>query len=238
MLTRQRPLYLQVKESLQREIERSYKPGDMLPSEPELEKRYGVSRITIRRALDELVSERLIIRQQGRGTFVREPQVVQDLARAASWTASMLEQGLQPQTISCEYSVVEPAAELRDLMKLNEGQNVLRIQRVRYASGDPMCIMLNYLPDHILPDLPQEGLINDSLLSTLQAHNFYTVRCVDKVEARAATQWEAKQLHIAQWSPLLQVTRVSYQYGGHPLHVDVVISRADRWSYIVQFGEG
>ena len=90
------PLYAQVKRALQMEIENQMKPGDLIPSEPALEERFGVSRITVRRALDELVSEGIIVRQQGLGTFVREKPIAQELPRLLSWSAQMRQMGLRP----------------------------------------------------------------------------------------------------------------------------------------------
>jgi GntR family transcriptional regulator len=232
------PLYAQVKEALQRDIEAKMKPGDALPIEPELEKHFGVSRITVRRALDELEAEGLIVRIQGRGTFVREPQIIQELTQLHSWTLSMRQMGYEPQTINCQIDIVEPTRDLSSRLHLGLGQHVVRIQRLRYASGEPMCLMTNYLPEGLLPDLTEQGLIDDSLHVTLLEHHLIPVRAADKVEARAATSWEAEQLQVPVGSPLLQVTRVSYDAAGLALSVAVVSSRADRYSYTVEIAPG
>jgi GntR family transcriptional regulator len=226
------PLYLQVKQALQRDIEREMHPGQALPAEPELEKRFGVSRITIRRALDELESEGLIIRRQGRGTFVREPPIMQEMSTLFSWTYAMRRMGYEIETRRCEIDLIEPSRELSSWLQLALQQRVVRIRRLRYAAGAPVCLMTNYLPEGLIPDLLEQGLRHESLYTTLVEHQLIPVHAADRVEARAATAWEAELLQIAPQSPLLQVTRISYDAGGHPLDVAVVSSRADRYSYI------
>jgi GntR family transcriptional regulator len=231
------PLYAQIKEMLQREIEADMKPGDALPPEPELEKRFGVSRITIRRALDELEVDGLIVRQQGRGTFVREPRITQELTQLMSWTVAMRQMGYEPQTISCEIDLVEPTREINSALKLASDEQVVRIRRLRYASGEPVCLMTNYLSQGLVPGLAERGLVDDSLYATLAAHNnIKPMRAEDKVEARAATEWEAKLLNIPARTPLLQVTRVAYDASGKTLYIAVVTNRSDKFIYTAHVG--
>ncbi len=224
------PLYQQVKEALEREIARMA-PGDALPTEPELEKRFSVSRITVRRALDEMASVGVVVRQQGRGTFVREPQITQELTELMSWKAAMQQMGYEPGTISCEMDLVDPPYELGMRLKSNPGEQVVRVRRVRDASGEPICVMVNYLPEGLVPDLLRKGLVEDSIYSTLAAHNLYPVRAEDTVEARPATEWEAEVLQMHECSPILQVTRLAYDMLDRPLYVAVTSSRADKYRY-------
>lgn len=229
---------MRVKEALQREIEVTMKPGDALPTEPRLEQRFGVSRITVRRALDELASDGLIVRQQGRGTFVRELPITQDLTEILSWTTAMRRLGYEPQTMTCEIDVIEPGRWLGATLNLGLGQRALRVRRVRGADGEPICLMTNYLPEGTLPGLVDEGLREDSMYATLAAHGMYPARVEDTVEARPATDWEAALLWVEPGSPLLQVTRVTYDALGRPLDVAVVGNRADRHRYTVHFAAG
>lgn len=236
--TRTPPLYAQVKERLQREIEDSMRPGDALPTEPELEKSFRVSRITIRRAIDELVAEGLVVRQQGRGTFVREPQITHDLMHLLSWTTSMRQAGYEPQTLKCEIDTIVPSRQLSAMLNMGLGQRVLRVRRVRGTSNEPVCLMTNYLPESLLPNLAADGLKDDSVYATLVAHNLYAARVEDTVEARPATEWEAKLLWVQSGASLLQVTRLSYDSAGCALDIAAVSSRSDRYRYSVHFVAG
>ena len=230
------PLYAQVKEALQREIKKNMRPGQSLPIEPELEKRFGVSRVTIRRALEELESDGLIIRKQGRGTFVREPKIAQELTRLISWGETIRQSGLEPQTVTSELDLIEPAQELINSLELLPGTKLIRIRRLRYASGEPICIMTNYLPQGLIPDLEQTGLKKDSIYESMAYYNLKPVRAFDKVEARAATAWEASQLQVAHDFPLLEVTRLVYDAAGKPLYLAVITNRSDKYVYTVHFG--
>jgi GntR family transcriptional regulator len=225
------PLYAQVKAALQDEIERTMQPGDALPTEPELEQKYKVSRITVRRALDELASEGLILRQQGRGTFVREPGITQELPRLVSWSQQMRQAGYLPETFSTEVETIEAPHEVAAMLRLAHGAQVTRVRRLRGVSGEPVCVMVNYLPDGLLPDVEASGFVEDSLYATLAASGVRPVRAEDTVEARAATGWEAERLGISEGAPLLQVTRLTFDGDGKPLYVSVVSNRGDKYRY-------
>ncbi|MDB5079428.1 MAG: hypothetical protein JWP00_1352 [Chloroflexi bacterium] len=230
------PLYAQVKEALQREIEKNMTPGQSLPIEPELEKRFGVSRVTVRRALEELESDGLIIRKQGRGTFVREPKIAQELTRLISWGETIRQSGLEPQTVSSEMELVEPTQDMCATLGITSGTKLVRIRRLRYASGEPICIMTNYLPQGLIPGLEDSGLIQDSIYESMAHHNLKPVRAFDKVEARMATTWEAGQLQVPADFPLLEVTRLVYDASGKPLYLAVITNRSDKYVYTVHFG--
>jgi GntR family transcriptional regulator len=227
------PLYAQVKQSLQREIEADMKAGDALPTEGELEKRFGVSRITVRRALDELVSEGVIVRQQGRGTFVREPHIAQELPRLVSWSAQMRALGYEPGSIQTDIELMEPSAELAQLLEMPPGERLMLVRRLRTANGEPVCIMSNYLPEKLVPNFGSHGLLGDSLYATLAASGIVPVSAEDRIEARAASEWEAHLLQVPAWSPLLQVTRLTFDAAHRPLYVSVVANRGDRYTYTI-----
>jgi GntR family transcriptional regulator len=211
-------------------------PGQSLPIEPELEKRFGVSRVTVRRALEELESDGLIIRKQGRGTFVREPKIAQELTRLISWGETIRQSGLEPQTVSSEMELVEPTQDMCATLGITSGTKLVRIRRLRYASGEPICIMTNYLPQGLIPGLEDSGLIQDSIYESMAHHNLKPVRAFDKVEARMATTWEAGQLQVPADFPLLEVTRLVYDASGKPLYLAVITNRSDKYVYTVHFG--
>ncbi len=227
------PLYAQVKRSLERAIEADMKPGDALPTEGELERRFGVSRITVRRALDELVSEGVIVRQQGRGTFVRQPTIAQELPQLVSWSEQMRTLGYEPGSIHSEMDLIEPSSELRAALDLSEGEQLVVIRRLRSANGEPVCLMTNYLPLSLVPGLHAQGLLDDSLYATLAARGIVPVSAEDRVEARSASEWEAGMLGVPAWSPLLQVTRVTFDAANKPLYMSVVANRGDKYTYTI-----
>lgn len=230
------PLYAQIKQSILSQIEATYKPGDLLPGEAELEQRFNVSRITIRRALDELVADGVLVRKQGKGTFVREKPITQELPRLLSWSTQMRQMGFTPKSLSCEILIVKPTKEQLQLLELPKEERLIRIRRLRSINEEPVCIMTNYLPESLVPDLAKEGLVNDSLYATLDKYGIRPVRAEDYVEARMPSAWEASQLRIERGIPLLQVTRVTRDAMNHPLYIAIVANRSDKYIYTIKFG--
>lgn len=226
------PLYHQLKEALTRLIEDKYKPGDMLPTEPEIERMFGVSRVTVRLAMSALVEEGLIVKRQGRGTFVQSPKITHNLTSITSWTQQMRERGLVPKTVELELGRIAPPRKIAAMLNIRPEDQVLRIKRVRYASDEPMCIMTNYLNEAYVPGLLDKGLREESLYEVLAAdYQLRIVKAQETVEAREASEYEADVLHIQAWAPVLFVTRVSYLQDGTPLEIVHLTSRADRYQY-------
>jgi GntR family transcriptional regulator len=226
------PLYAQIKDTLKHEIHTRMKAGESFPAEPELERRFGVSRITVRRALDELVAAGLIVREQGRGTFVREHRITQELTRLMSWTVAMREIGVEPRTLSCEIDVIRPPAEIAGLLRARG--NVVRIRRVRAVDDEPVALMTNYLLPRLVPGLVKKGLMDGSLYATLAAHGIVPASALDRVEARPVTAIEARLLKIDKRAIVLQVTRTTYDLTTRPLYVAVVVNPGDNYSYTVR----
>jgi len=223
------PLYHQLKEAIAKLIESSYKPGDLLPTEPEIEKMFGVSRMTVRLAMNVLVEEGLVIKQQGRGTFVQSPKITHQLTSVTSWTQQMKERGFVPNTVSSEVERITPPKKIKQLLELPEGEAVFRIKRLRYASDEPMCVMINYIREKQVPDF---ALKEESLYQQLgKEYQIRIAKARETVEAREASEDEAKMLQIEPYSPVLFVTRLSYLPDGDPFEVVYLTSRADRYQY-------
>lgn len=230
------PLYYQVKESLLKKIRsRQFKVGDLIPSEAELQEKYKVSRITIRRAIQELVREGHLYTKQGRGTFVSRPKVGQELNLITSWAETMAAMGMRPETRKVEYSEEPAPINIARLLNMPVGDKVYRIERIRYADGEPACIMTNYLSPAVVPGFLEKGLKSESLYETLEKYyNIVLSRAEETVEAKAAKSPEAALLNIKRGAPLLYATRVTYDITDRPVEVVITISRADRYSYRIK----
>jgi len=218
------------------QIESEMRPGDSIAPEPELERRFGVSRVTVRRAIDVLVQDGSLVRRQGSGTYVTQRKVVEELGVMLGWTESMRRQGLVPHTVDCEILRVVPPAQVAELLGQDpqSRETVVRVQRLRYADDEPLCLMTDYVAERFVPGLTEDGLSGESLYDAL--HNRYNLElcCVkDTVTARAATVKESALLGVSVGAPLLRVTRVTLQADGVPLVVAFVSSRADRYAYQV-----
>lgn len=229
------PLYHQLKDALIEMIEQQYQPGDLLPTEPEIEKMFSVSRMTVRLAMNLLVEEGLVVKQRGRGTFVQTSKITHDLKSITSWTQEMKARGFMPKTVDMNMAKINPPKKIAVLLNLNPEDSVIRIKRLRYANNEPMCIMINYLSEKYVKGLIEDGLTRESLYEQLALeYEVHILNANDTVEAREASEHEAELLNIPDWSPVLFVTRVSYMDEGVPLEVVHLTSRADRYQYQIK----
>lgn len=228
------PLYVQVRERLREDVSQM-KPGEAIPTEHELEIRFGVSRMTVRNAVNDLAVEGLLVRHQGRGTFVQEVKLTHELNMITSWTEQLAALGYTARTSDLEIEVIDPPKRVARDLGLNPGDRVFVVRRVRMASEEPVTLMVNYLPVRLVAGLHEKFLLGESLYRTLEEeYGLMPTRAVDTVEARAATDVEAKRLRIEHWAPVVCVTRVSYLSDERPLEVAVAISRGDRYQYRVE----
>lgn len=229
-------LYAQIVDALRADIAERLRPGDAIAPQTELERRFGVSRITVRRAIDELVQAGLVVRRQGSGTFVARPKVTEELGVLHGWTDGMRAQGLTPRTVDCDILEVVPPAWVAQVLRLEarDLERVIRIQRLRYADNEPLCVMVDYLRLRFVPHLVEDGLSGESLYETLmERYGLDLAVAEDTVTARGASVFEARLLGVAENAHVLYVTRVTYLPDDEPLGVATVVSRADRYEYRV-----
>ncbi len=142
------PLYQQLATSLRQQIERGrLKPGAALPPESELTRKYRVSRITARKALELIAGEGLIVRKQGKGTFVCPPKIQQDLQSLQGFAELMARRGQDQamQVIAFERVPADPI--VAQALRVPDGQNVLRIKRRHILKGSPVALAVIYLPE-------------------------------------------------------------------------------------------
>ena len=230
------PLYYQVKEDLFDKIKRNiYKIGECIPSESQLLSIYNVSRTTLRTAIQELVYEGYLYALQGKGTFVNPPKAVQDLNYITCWTETIKKLGMRPETKSIKYAQ-EPANQLiAKLLDIESGKIINKIERLRYANGEPLCIMTNYLIPEIAPRIFENGLIGESLYETLEKeYGVVLKRAIEKVEVTAATKEQALLLNVNKGFRLLHVLRITFDMSDRPFEVVSAFNRGDRYAYEVQ----
>jgi GntR family transcriptional regulator len=230
------PLYVQTREKLRSELGQM-EPGEPIPAETELEKRFRVSRITVRRAVEDLVAEGLLIRQRGRGTFVQRPKLTHEMGQVTSWTDQLRRLGFSPKTSHRKVHVEVPLAHVAEALCLANDQRVVRIQRVRLANREPISYMINYLPARLLPGFTDRKFTQESLYEVLeQEYGLVPAVAVDTVGTRTASEEEVQALRIDRNAPVLSVRRISYLADGSPLELAIVASRGDRYQYQATVG--
>ncbi len=218
------PLYQQIKALITRALQDGeWRPGDLIPSEAELASRFGVSQGTVRKAIDELAAENLLIRRQGRGTFVsthHEDQVKFRFLRLVPETEPA--QGLRMEREFLECHRVRASGDVVRALGIRAGDMVLEIRRILRIAGEPVVY-----EDIYLPAAPFRGLTAERLeryrgpLYAMFESEFGTrmVRAEEKIRAVNASAQEAALLRVPEGRALLSVERLAFSYGDQPVEL-------------------
>jgi len=230
-----RPLYVQVKELMRARLsEGSWKPGRILPSEFELAAEFGVSQGTVRKALDELAVERLVVRRQGKGTFVAEHDEDRALFHFLKLLADDGGRAL-PESRVLGVKVARANAAERAVLALEEGAKVWRIDRLRQLSGRPAILEQVAAPEALFPGLGKEEPVPNTLYRLYEARYGVTVaRAEERLKAVAASAAEAQALDIVPGAPLLAIDRIAFAIDGRPVEWRRSLCLTDRHHYLVE----
>jgi len=231
MLESREPSYYQIKRALLSRIESGeWTPGARLPTEQELQDQFGVSRGTVRRALDELVFEGRIRRRSGKGTFVRELPARVQTQRILSFTDQVRQLGLRPSTQVLSADTI-PACEsdetVRHTFALGPDDPVIRIRRLRLGDEQPLSLQTVYLLPALCPGILDRDLTQ---LTPLYASYGRPIHHADEViRVITCDGDEARLLGIQPGAPVVSCLRVSYLEDGRPFEVLYSLDRADRF---------
>ena len=155
------PLYWQIRDGLLTAIrEQKLRPNEQIPTEVELMEKYGVSRTTVRRAVQDLVDNGTLIKRQGTGTFVNTPRYTRNLVNFISFTSDCLEHGDTPSTEVSDIEYVSPSPELIKKLSMLEGEMCYKFYRLRFINGEPVMVEFNHVPERFdfIPHAGKEGL--------------------------------------------------------------------------------
>jgi DNA-binding GntR family transcriptional regulator len=230
------PLYFQVAEQFAAAIQRGdLGPGDRLDSELQLADRLGLSRPTVRQAIQHLVDKGLIVRRRGVGTQVVRGQV----RRAVELTSlydDLLRAGQRPTTSVLELTTEPATVDVAEALDLAAGAPVHHLRRLRFADGEPLAVMQNWLPADLVA-LSIEALQDRGLYAILRAAGMQIRGAHQRIGARAASAAEAQMLAERRGAPLLTMTRTAYDDRGRFVEHGSHIYRAARYSLEVTVAE-
>ncbi|WP_248924088.1 GntR family transcriptional regulator [Paenibacillus hamazuiensis] len=229
------PLYVQLIEKFRNMIETGeMQSGERFPAELELAKRYGVARITVRSAIAELVQDGLLVRHQGKGTFVAEQKIDRELVSVASFTDRMNSRGIRAGSRLVSVRTVKATGKQARLLGVEEGAAIVEIVRLRLSDGVPVALETSCLSAERCPGVEKEDLVEQSLYHLLDskygirpAHSSKTLEL-----ARAMTK-EAKLLGVKTGTPLFLLTAVVYSEDNQVMEYVKTLFRGDRFRFQV-----
>jgi GntR family transcriptional regulator len=232
------PKYYQLANIIRFKIEAGeWQPHQPIPSERQLETQYGISRTTIRQAIDMLIRQGFLYREHGRGTFVSPQKLQKGLLELTSFTEDMRNRGLEPGQIILDMGYMNPPAKVAQQLELSpDGDQVLRIERIRLGDSVPMGLQVSYLalaPDQTITydELESTG----SLYRILQEKfRILPAEADETLEVTVATHREAAILQVNEGSPLLLSERTLYSQYRRPVEFVSILYRGDRYKYFVR----
>jgi GntR family transcriptional regulator len=227
------PLYHQLQAVLKAEIEsRKWRADEQLPNETRIAERFGVSKITVRQALQNLAEQGYIRREHGRGTFVARRKFDEGPRELTSFTEEMRRHDLAAASRVLAQFVVEADALVSDALLLPIGAPVFVLKRVRLAGGEPMSVQTAHIPAALVPGL--EIAAEMSLYEVLQSrYHLYAARARETYYAAAATMPAAELLGIPAGAPGFSVERVSLLPNARPVEFVQSTVRGDRYTIVL-----
>jgi DNA-binding GntR family transcriptional regulator len=225
------PLYFQIAENLKQAIEDgTLKPGERLDNELDLTERLGVSRPTVRQAVQRLVEQGLVIRRRGLGTVVVAPRILRSVALTSLYD-DLSANHRHPATTVLAAREIEADGELASVLALPVGAAVLSVERLRLADGTPLAIMHNFLPAGLLRGRPEDLLEKTGLYELLRSQGVELDAGEQVIGARHVTAQEAKLLQAPRTATVLTMTRTTFDTAGRPVEHGSHAYLADRYSF-------
>lgn len=230
------PLYSQLKAALLSLIrdELLYE-GDPMPTEREICQRFQVSRITVRRAIDELAREGYIITKQGKGTFVAQPKIRRRMTEMKSFSSAIAEEGHRPGSSLLALRHEKVTGRVARALNVEKEAWVWVVERLRFVDDEPVGLSTAYL--NLPADLfltPAELDQEASLWAILERKGVILAKAEETIQAVAATDKQAELLRVPAGSPLLLIEGTVYTDQAEPVEYHWMFNRGDRYKYSLQ----
>ncbi|MCD9149745.1 GntR family transcriptional regulator [Pseudophaeobacter flagellatus] len=228
------PRYVQLRQRLKEGVDQGVlKAGSPLPPEREIAALTELSRVTVRKAIQALAADGIIIQKQGSGSFVASdaPQIEQSLSRLTSFSEDMSRRGMTSTSTWLERGIYMPSPDEVLTLALSPDDSVARIARLRIADGKPMAIERASLSTQMLPN---PLLVGTSLYEVLGAAGFRPVRALQKISAINLEEDDAGLLQVAPGKAGLRIERTSYLADGRTVEFTHSIYRGDAYNFVAE----
>jgi len=232
------PLYLQLKRWIENAVKSgAIRPGDALPSERDLAQKVDVSRVTVRKAVQHLVKDGVLVQRHGSGTFVAPPsqRVEQSLSELTSFTEDMARRGMTVRSQWLDKGLFVPSPEETVVLGLFPGERVARIARLRLSGETPLAIERAALSAQVLPD-PEA--VTGSLYTLLERSGHRPVRAIQRIRAANLGEEDAALLAVPAGAAGLHIERISYLASGRVIEFTRSIYRGDTYDFVAELRIG
>lgn len=225
------PLYVKVMNYLLQEIKENYNPGDMIPTQTDIAEQTDTSLITVKRAISELVKEGHLESKPGKGTFVRQPPILDEHTGVSSWTDSISGLGEAPDTAWMNVDTRIPPSHIANILQLKSKDQTVLINRLRTINGEPICLMTNEIPLHLVPGMQDESINRESLYAWIKdKYQLVPATSEEEVYARYANDEEESNLQMSGDIALV-ITRISYLKDETPFEYSKIVAPASSYRY-------
>jgi GntR family transcriptional regulator len=227
------PRYYQLREIIrERIVSGDWTPGTLIPSERELCERYGISRMTARQSITDLVNEGLLYREQGKGTYVGRPKIAQQLLRLTGFTEDMKDRAQRPGAKVLTAEMWPADQETAERLRIRVGQPVYHLRRLRLADSEPLALETSCISFIGCERLLDNDLERDSLYQLLvSVYDVPPLEAEQELEADVARDEEAQLLEIAVGSPVLRTHRVTTTRRNQPIEYATSVYRGDKYRF-------
>lgn len=224
------PLYYQLSQQLEDAIRTgAIKAGERIDTEVDISERYGLSRPTVRQAIQDLVNKGLLVRRRGVGTQVVHNQTRRQVELTSLYD-DLAASDQQPTTHVMQLRTEPATAEVAAGLNITEGEPVLHFERVRFVAGEPLAIIRNWLPADLI-NLTVESLENTGFYELLRRESIQIRIANQRIGARAATPSESKLLGIRSGAPVLTMDRQSFDDTGRAIELANSVYRSDIYAF-------
>ncbi|SDY66019.1 GntR family transcriptional regulator [Proteiniborus ethanoligenes] len=231
------PLYHQVEEYIKEYISKNkLKPGDMLPTESELEDMLKVSRTTIRSAIISLQYSGYVIKQQGKGTFVADTSYEQQLPLLRSFTEDAIARGSKTHSIVLAKDIIMPDENLEQILKIDTKEKILKLSRLRFVDDEPMQLTTSYLPIKELKNYEWEDIdfTRTSLYFSLEKAGVILSSGEERMEVDIADSLDSMLLKIPEGFPIFVTQRIVFNDKGNIVEYADSRTRGDRHKAVIK----
>jgi GntR family transcriptional regulator len=228
------PRYVQIRESLRADIAHgTLKPGQKLLPEDDLASQYGVSRMTVRQALTDLIDAGIVYRRHGVGTFVSHTHIERDHSKLTNFFEAAEEEGIVARASVLVSEVIPAKRQVALALKLEEGEPVNHIKTLRFANDVPVTVYDEHNPYKLFPDLLKRNFEHLHIWTHMEDYGYRVKRAIQKIEARDADEDLAHLLGIEVGGPILYKERTVYAEDGMPVEFTYCYNSGDTYSLTV-----